>query len=193
MNKKSVRLIVLICVILAVALFSLLRGNGNAPAAPSPAQQNNQELIILSPTPAPNQTTPDPEPSGSAPPTEMPEDQPAQLDENGSYNSKEDVALYIHTYGHLPDNYVTKEQARAHGWTGGSVEPYMAGCSIGGDVFGNREGLLPKAAGRTYYECDIDTAGKASRGAKRIVFSNDGLIYYTDYHYESFTLLYGEE
>ena len=63
----------------------------------------------------------------------------------------------------------------------------------GGDVFQNREGLLPKVKGRTYYECDIGTTGKKSRGSKRIVFSNDGLIYYTDDHYESFTLLYDAE
>ena len=79
------------------------------------------------------------------------------------------------------------------GWSGGSLESYARGCSIGGDTFGNREGLLPAKKGRVYTECDIDTAGKSSRGAKRIVFSNDGLIYYTDDHYESFTLLYGEE
>jgi len=115
-----------------------------------------------------------------------------RLDEEGRYTSKEDVALYIHTYWHLPSNFVTKAQARAKGWSGGSLEEYFPGCSIGGDVFGNREGLLPKKKGRTYYECDIDTKGKNSRGAKRIVFSDDGLIYYTDDHYETFTLLYGE-
>ena len=59
--------------------------------------------------------------------------------------------------------------------------------------FGNYEGLLPEADGRTYAECDIDTLGADSRGAKRIVFSNDGLIYYTEDHYETFELLYGEE
>ena len=73
------------------------------------------------------------------------------------------------------------------------MEKYAPGHAIGGDAFGNREGLLPKAEGRIYYECDIDTNGANSQGAKRIVFSNDGLIYYTDDHYESFTLLYGEE
>ena len=83
-------------------------------------------------------------------------------------------------------------EARAKGWEGGSLEDYFPGCSIGGDKFGNREGVLPKKNGRTYTECDIDTKGKKSRGAKRIVFSNDGLIYYTDDHYETFTLLYGE-
>ena len=113
------------------------------------------------------------------------------IDENGSYYSKDDVALYIHTYGHLPNNFITKNQARELGWEGGSVEDYAPGCSIGGDRFGNYEGILPE--GKKYTECDIDTLGRSSRGAKRIVFSNDGCIYYTDDHYETFELLYGEE
>ena len=103
------------------------------------------------------------------------------------------MALYIHLYGELPDNYVTKREAEEAGWSGGNVERYTGeGTAIGGSTFGNREGLLPKEQGRTYTECDIDTPGKNSRGAKRIVFSNDGLVYYTDDHYESFELLYGE-
>ncbi|MBQ3050174.1 MAG: ribonuclease [Oscillospiraceae bacterium] len=116
-----------------------------------------------------------------------------QIDEDGSYTTKEDVALYIYTYGKLPKNFMTKSEARDLGWEGGSLERYAKGYCIGGDKFGNREGLLPKANGRQYYECDIDTLGASSRGAKRIVFSNDGLIYYTEDHYESFELLYGEE
>lgn len=115
------------------------------------------------------------------------------IDEDGSYTSKEDVALYIHTYGHLPGNFITKKEAQALGWPGGSLEPYAPGKCIGGSHFGNYEGLLPEAEGRTYTECDIDTLGAEKRGAKRIVFSNDGLIYYTGDHYESFELLYGEE
>ena len=114
-------------------------------------------------------------------------------DENGSYTSKDDVALYIHVYGKLPNNFITKKEAEKLGWSGGSLENVAPGKSIGGSYFGNYEGLLPEKKGRTYTECDIDTAGRSSRGAKRIVFSNDGLIYYTDDHYETFTLLYGEE
>ena len=113
------------------------------------------------------------------------------IDENGSYTSKEGVALYIHTYGHLPSNFITKSEARELGWDGGSVEDYAPGCSIGGDRFGNYEGILPE--GKKYTECDIDTLGRSSRGARRIVFSNDGCIYYTDDHYETFELLYEEE
>ena len=121
------------------------------------------------------------------------ETQEDTLDEDGAYTTKEDVALYLHLYGHLPDNFITKKQAQKLGWSGGSLEPYAPGCSIGGSRFGNYEGLLPDKEGRTWTECDIDTMGAKSRGPKRIVFSNDGLIYYTGDHYESFELLYGEE
>ncbi len=112
------------------------------------------------------------------------------IDPEGSYSSKEDVALYINTYGCLPDNFMTKQEARELGWESGSLEDFAPGMCIGGDRFGNYEGLLPED--RDYTECDIDTLGAEKRGAKRIVFSDDGLIYYTDDHYESFELLYGE-
>ena len=113
--------------------------------------------------------------------------------EDGWYYSAYDVALYLNTYGHLPGNYLTKDEARELGWEGGSVEKFAPGKAIGGDRFGNREGLLPDKDGRVYYECDIDTLNAESRGASRIVYSNDGLIYFTRDHYESFELLYGEE
>lgn len=156
--------------------------------------------------PSPGDSAPaaeDPAPPEDALPeeTEKPgnassEDQSAGTDalpENGSYTTKEDVALYIHTYGRLPDNFITKKEAQNLGWPGGDLEPYAPGMCIGGSRFGNYEGLLPEAKGRTYTECDVDTLGAKSRGAKRIVFSNDGLIYYTEDHYESFELLYGDE
>ena len=120
------------------------------------------------------------------------EDDSPALPEDGTYTSREDVALYIHLYGHLPPNFITKKEAEQLGWTGGSLEPFAPGMCIGGSRFGNYEGLLPQREGRSYTECDIDTLGADKRGAKRIVFSNDGLIYYTEDHYESFELLYGE-
>ena len=115
------------------------------------------------------------------------------IDEEGSYTTCDDVSLYIYTYGKLPNNFITKKDAKKLGWEGGSLEPYAPGMCIGGDYFGNYEGLLPTKDGREYHECDIDTLGEKSRGAKRIIYSNDGLIYYTEDHYESFMLLYGEE
>ncbi len=112
------------------------------------------------------------------------------LDEDGSYTTCEDVALYLEIYDKLPGNFITKQEARSLGWEGGSLEPYAPGKCIGGDQFGNYEGLLPEAEGRSYRECDIDTLGADSRGAKRIVYSSDGLIYYTEDHYASFTFVY---
>lgn len=115
------------------------------------------------------------------------------LDPDGTYTTAEDVSLYLYLYEELPQNFMTKKEAKALGWTGGSLEEIVPGMCIGGDYFGNYEGLLPQEEGRDYYECDIDTLGAESRGAKRIVYSDDGLIYYTEDHYESFELLYGEE
>lgn len=103
----------------------------------------------------------------------------AAIDEDGIYDSKQEVALYIHTYGKLPKNYVTKSQY--------NKDKYLC---VGGDRFYNKEGLLP--SGETYYECDIDTYGITSRGAKRLVWTKSGIVYYTADHYESFVQLYGE-
>ena len=116
------------------------------------------------------------------------------ISEDGTYTSKEDVAEYLHTYGHLPSNFIKKKAAQKLGWVSseGNLWDVAPGMSIGGDYFGNYEGNLPEAKDRDYYECDIDFDG-SYRGAKRIVYSNDGLIYYTEDHYETFELLYGEE
>ena len=125
--------------------------------------------------------------------TQVTEDD-VELDENGSYTSKDEVAAYIHQYGRLPSNFITKKEAKKLGWISneGNLGEVAPGKSIGGDYFGNYEELLPEKDGRDYYECDINTDG-SYRGAERIVFSNDGLIYYTSDHYETFELLYGEE
>ena len=116
------------------------------------------------------------------------------ISEEGIYTSKEDVAAYLYEYSHLPSNFITKKEAKKLGWVSseGNLDEVAPGMSIGGDYFGNYEGNLPKADDRDYYECDIDFDG-TYRNSKRIVYSNDGLIYYTEDHYETFELLYGEE
>lgn len=154
------------------------------------------EGVADEPTKPPaGESTQTPTQSQTETPTPEPTEEPTEevLDRDGTYTSKADVALYLYLYGELPKNFITKGEAEKLGWEGGSVEKYAPGKGIGGDKFGNREGLLPKKSGRQYYECDIDTLGKNSRGAKRIVFSNDGLIYYTDDHYETFELLYTKD
>ena len=123
----------------------------------------------------------------------VPADVSAEVTEEAIDDSMEAVAAYIHANGCLPDFYMTKDEAEErYGWDGGPLDLLAPGMAIGGDRFGNYEELLPTASGRAYTECDIDTIGAQERGPKRIVFSNDGLIYYTEDHYESFELLYGE-
>ena len=34
------------------------------------------------------------------------------LDPSGSYTTKEDVSLYLYTYGELPQNFITKKEAQ---------------------------------------------------------------------------------
>lgn len=188
--KQTKRILAILAIILcAFLLFDWHRSN-----APKPVQT---AAPVVAPTSAPEQTTA---------PVEAPVNQPEQkpeapvvvagqpeIKEDGIYDTKDEVALYIHTYGKLPSNYMTKKEARKQGWRGGALNRKIKGMCIGGDEFSNFEGTLPEKEGRIYYECDIDTIKKKKRGAKRIVFSNDGLVYYTEDHYETFELLYGEE
>ncbi len=144
-------------------------------------------------TPEPTATTaPTATPEPTNTPTPEPTEAPSALvEEDGVYSTPELVAAYIHTFNKLPSNYITKNEATKLGWVSskGNLWDVTDEMSIGGDKFGNREGLLPKKNGRQWYECDVNYYG-GYRGSERILYSNDGLIYYTDDHYESFTQLY---
>ena len=178
--KKILSTLLAVVIVLLASFFGFTGGEEAVPA-PLP-----QQIEVLPEETAPAiDTVPETEAQPQAPPETI-----LQIVVGESYTSKDDVALYIHTYGCLPDNFMTKSEARKLGWEGGGLDDYAPGMCIGGDRFGNYEGLLPED--RDYRECDIDTLGKSSRGAKRLVFSDDGLIYYTEDHYESFELLYGE-
>ena len=170
----SLLAIVLMALTLVFAVGCGQKANQDDSAASEPA---GQEQVAA----------PDDDPGGD----EAPNAQASAIDENGSYTSKEDVALYIHTYGHLPGNFISKGKAKKAGWVAkeGNLDEVCPGKSIGGSEFYNDEGVLPDKAGRTWTECDIDYHG-GYRGSERIVFSNDGLIFYTDDHYKTFEQLY---
>jgi hypothetical protein len=178
-------IIVALLLVIAVSVYSAVSSLMGSGESPSPGEATRTEQAQ--------------EPSGGGSPQQgasgggSPGQSAApKLDEDGSYTSREDVALYLWTYGKLPGNFITKSAAQKKGWEGGSLEKYAPGKSIGGDRFGNYEKLLPE--GIKYRECDIDTKGSKSRGEKRIVYAEDcSLIYYTEDHYKSFELLYGEE
>ncbi len=115
----------------------------------------------------------------------------AALDEYGAYTAADDVAAYLHRYGQLPYNYLTRDDAKALGWSAkkNNLNDVAPGYAIGGDSFGNREGLLPSAQGRRWYECDVDTEN-GRRSDRRLVYSSDGLIYFTPDAHKSFERLY---
>ena len=187
MNKRALTILLVVLAVLAAILAINILG----PQSAETQTQSASGLALLDSEARTDEPATQTQQTAQAEATAEPQTATA-IDEAGTYTSKEDVSLYLYTYGHLPENFITKSDARALGWSGGGLDDYANGKCIGGDRFGNNEGLLPEARGRQYYECDIDTLHQDSRGAKRIVFSDDGLIYYTENHYESFDLLYGE-
>jgi hypothetical protein len=167
----------------------------NIPEIKDPIVDNNDPINEEQPN---NDTEEDPieeqpteDPIEEIPVEEEPVEEPKEeiIDEDGIFTSRDEVALYIYVYGKLPKNYLKKAQVKGH------ISDYYTKdnkLSIGGDIFYNREGLLPNKSGRIYYEADINYSGQSNRGRERIVFSNDGLIFYTDDHYESFIQYNGE-
>jgi hypothetical protein len=181
----------LLAVLSAAALFSTSGCRKKTPV-PSP-------VPTVEPAPAETEepvTTPEvtQEPVSTPEATEEPVSTPeASISEDDIYDTKDEVALYIYTFHHLPSCYMTKKEARKKGWEGGALNRTIKGMCIGGDYFGNYEGLLPET-GEDYYECDIDTMYKKSRGSKRIIYTLSGDVWYTGDHYESYTQLYdGDE
>lgn len=106
-----------------------------------------------------------------------------------SYTSAKEIALYLHTFGQLPHNFITQEVAASLGWDGGDLWAVAQGMSIGGDLYSDSSGLLPEQEERTWRICDVNYRGGA-RGDERIVYSSDGLIFYTSDLGASFTQLY---
>lgn len=112
-------------------------------------------------------------------------------EKTGPIIAPQDIADYLFAHGQLPDNFITKNQAKQLGWDNQQnyVSDAAPGKSIGGDRYGNYEGTLPVVKGRTYYEADANYV-KGRRSAQRIVYSTDGHVYYTEDHYATFTELF---
>ena len=113
---------------------------------------------------------------------------PEGTEEPGPIIEPQRIADYIFEHGELPENFITKQEAKDLGWDSyvNYVSDVAPGMSIGGDYFGNYEGKLPRIRGRKYYECDCwYTGGK--RNQYRIIYSNDGHVWYTEDHYNTFT------
>lgn len=111
-----------------------------------------------------------------------------EIDESRDYYSKDDVAEYIHIYNKLPKNYLTKRKAKDKGWIAKENNLWQVTDKgvIGGDFFGNYEEILP---GSDYKECDVNYDG-GKRNAERLVYDENGNIFYTNDHYKNFERLY---
>lgn len=183
MNNIKMRIIAVL-ILLAAVMFSGCGNSGNTANSANVTSKASVTTVTAASMSGTAATTP----------TTTKAEKETRADEHGNapardgyYYDVENVVLYLEEYGELPPNYITKKEAEALGWSGGSVEDYKEGAAIGGDRFGNYEELLPEADGRKYTECDIDTDGYPSRGSRRLVFSNDGLYFYTSDHYETFS------
>jgi len=95
--------------------------------------------------------------------------------------------LYLQNGWNLPQNYMTKDEAEQQGYKEkkGNLADILPGASIGGDIYKNKNGKLPIDQGRTWQEIDINYTN-GYRNGQRILFSNDGLIFVTYDHYETF-------
>ena len=217
MNKDTKRLLVIAAAVIVIFLIYRV-SSGGAPGGEIVSGGGNTDVLVTLPPVQeteqvqPAVTEPDPDPTATpqvmeeepVQPVEEQEEGPGYteeypeeigyfdgetLDEYGTYSSAEDVAYYLHVYGHLPDNYMTKAEAEDEGWVAskGNLWDVEYGACIGGDRFGNYEGLLPK--GEKYYECDVNYDG-GYRGEERLIFTRDGDVYYTGDHYKSFEKLY---
>ena len=178
---KLTKILPVILLVLVLA-WLFLPGTDNATPAPTPTEA----LTLVSPSPSAAPTPASPSPTSAPTPSSGRAETPKPLPTRTPAPSPEPTGKALD----VPENFIEKREAEALGWDGGNLNRVLPGMCIGGDYFGNYEGLLPKAKGRRWTECDVDTLGARSRGEKRIVFSTDGLIYYTEDHYESFELLY---
>jgi guanyl-specific ribonuclease Sa len=156
-------------------------GTVAAPAAPAAAEVTTAFTVVTA--------APEKEAAATKEQTAAAKEETAPEEEAGPITDPQGIADYLFAHGELPPNFITKAEAQALGWDGGDLSRYAPGKSIGGDTFGNYEGQLPKAKGRKFRECDVRYSG-GKRGAERIVYSNDGHVWYTADHYETFTELF---
>ncbi len=90
--------------------------------------------------------------------------------------------VWLRQYGHLPDYYISKEEAESLGWRPGkNLAHFAPGKMIGGEIYKNKKHVLPEENGRVWYHCDINyESGK--RNNLRLYYSNDGLMFYSPNH-----------
>ena len=172
--KKSVRVLAfLLALVLALCACS--------GAAAKSRKKKKNSTVTARPT-----ATATMAPTATPAPTEEPEKENPEKED--PIISPQGIADYLFEHGELPPNFITKLEAIGRGWQTRfrTVAEAAPGMSIGGDRYGNYEGKLPTKKGRKYFEADCNYVS-GNRGAERIVYSSDGLVFYTGDHYQTFT------
>ena len=97
------------------------------------------------------------------------------------------VDLYVALYGALPSYYISEAEAAALGWKKwlGNLAEVLPGRGIGGKIYKNRDRRLPDVPGRIWHEADFDYE-RGFRNDRRLLYSNDGLLFVTYDHYTTF-------
>ncbi len=101
---------------------------------------------------------------------------------------------WMYYLNELPDYYITKTEAYEMGWNNlkGNLAKVAPNHMIFGGVYKNKNKVLPDREGRIWYEADINYTN-GYRNRQRVVFSNDGLIFATYDHYDTFIEVIGED
>lgn len=178
MSRMKLRLIVFGIALLVFGVNALMErfGGDQEPKVDATTADPQGEVVDITPNAAPSATAPE------------------KTSDIAQWNrdilkGSEEVSIVEHLieHGTLPDSFITKNDARDQGWVAseGNLRKVAPGKSIGGDRFMNREKELPDTPGRQYYEADLNYRG-GSRGAERLVYSSDGLIFVTRDHYRTF-------
>lgn len=86
----------------------------------------------------------------------------------------------------LPDYYITRDELLSLGWKKGkSPAKFAPGKMLTKGIYKNQDHHLPQIPGRIWYEADINYySGRRNR--HRLLWSNDGLLFVTYDHYETF-------
>ena len=105
---------------------------------------------------------------------------------NATKEGQNGADYWLKHYGVLPDYYISEDDIKALGWTPKeSPIKYAPDKMMTRGTYLNDDKKLPNTPGRVWYEADINYYfGK--RNGHRVVWSNDGLIFVTYDHYNSF-------
>lgn len=106
---------------------------------------------------------------------------------NATLNGRNGADWHLKYYGRLPTYYISRGDAYHQGWKPrlGNLSKVAPGKMMYGGIYRNDDGKLPQTSGRIWYEADINYQG-GRRNDKRVLFANDGLIFVTYDHYNTF-------